>query len=787
MPNLVELAHRVARILLQIGLWLGLTLLFLFWGVLGWFRWVGVPEPLQNKLKSEFERRGLILTYDKLYLDGHGDFVVKEVRLFSMKSLQIPFVEMSRLNLQVEWLSWWRGTPFLQGVGIEDADLQLPLSPEQKVFFQQVNAQILFQHQEVSIQSFQARFLNTRIFVEGEFPLNRFVNQSGGSSLLSEPLRKNWGKVEKFSRELVCDRPLEIRLKLSKDTDKPSSLRYEIQMNGSEMSWRNIQFQKLIGSFIVDSQSLQMPILSLERKEGAIRIKALAEWEKKEGWMVIDSRINPGFLATFLPEAWRDRLIDLKFDKTPLTQAEIKFSWKEQFQFKLISDLDWRGISCQGSRLERLQLPLAFEKDRFFIPEAVLQVGKETIKTKLIYEKNTPRLEGEIFGKLDPTALKGFLPVSFSPFLNSCRFTTGADLALKLKGTSFQKGAWDLGGNFSVKEAFYKGIHLPSLESQVVTDFQSLTLKNLLLQREEGEGRAAYLKYDFQTKLVQLQEATAQLQVQEMAHLFGGNFEKYCEPYRFQKAPWVRINEGSIDLGGGKKTQLYIKVTSGKMTYPFLGAIMPFEKVETDLSFNGLILALENFEGQIYQGKLSGKASFDFAQPKARFESQARAVNMEFGDLMQNFFQATNVSGILNGTCSVRGEVDNLVALKGSGEATVEEGYLMSIPFLGGLAGLLNTVIPDFGYAKAKQARTTFTLDRGYVMTDNLQVGSVAFNLIADGNYDFVHDNLDLDARVNLKGPVGIVLFPVSKLFEYHGTGPLSEPVWKAKVFGERP
>ena len=72
-------------------------------------------------------------------------------------------------------------------------------------------------------------------------------------------------------------------------------------------------------------------------------------------------------------------------------------------------------------------------------------------------------------------------------------------------------------------------------------------------------------------------------------------------------------------------------------------------------------------------------------------------------------------------------------------------------------------------------------------MTDDLEIGSVAFNLIANGNYDFLRDNLDMDARVNLKGPMGIVLFPVSKLFEYHGTGPLSEPVWKAKVLGNKP
>jgi len=55
--------------------------------------------------------------------------------------------------------------------------------------------------------------------------------------------------------------------------------------------------------------------------------------------------------------------------------------------------------------------------------------------------------------------------------------------------------------------------------------------------------------------------------------------------------------------------------------------------------------------------------------------------------------------------------------------------------------------------------------------------------LIGNGNYDFVEDKIELDVRLNVRGPAGLVLFPVSKLFEYRGTGTLAQTRWEPKLF----
>jgi hypothetical protein len=130
------------------------------------------------------------------------------------------------------------------------------------------------------------------------------------------------------------------------------------------------------------------------------------------------------------------------------------------------------------------------------------------------------------------------------------------------------------------------------------------------------------------------------------------------------------------------------------------------------------------------------------------------------------------------------GQLGNLDTMKGEGEITIKDGYILSIPFLGGLSEMLSSVIPNFAMAKAGKAHSTYTLDQGRILSKDVEISSAIFTVIGEGNYDYVRDNLNMDMRVNAKGVAGILLFPVSKLFEYKGSGSLKKPVWQPKVFG---
>jgi hypothetical protein len=54
--------------------------------------------------------------------------------------------------------------------------------------------------------------------------------------------------------------------------------------------------------------------------------------------------------------------------------------------------------------------------------------------------------------------------------------------------------------------------------------------------------------------------------------------------------------------------------------------------------------------------------------------------------------------------------------------------------------------------------------------------------MLGHGDIHFLDDRLDFDVQINANGP-GLVLLPMYKLFEYHGEGSLTKPIWHPKRF----
>ena len=95
----------------------------------------------------------------------------------------------------------------------------------------------------------------------------------------------------------------------------------------------------------------------------------------------------------------------------------------------------------------------------------------------------------------------------------------------------------------------------------------------------------------------------------------------------------------------------------------------------------------------------------------------------------------------------------------------------------------MKVFIPFLDLGKATDADSKFTFSDGIITFSEINIYSVAFAMIGSGTYDYIMDNVNLKMRANMQGPLGIIFFPVSKLFEYEGTGTLKETKWEPVVF----
>jgi len=116
-----------------------------------------------------------------------------------------------------------------------------------------------------------------------------------------------------------------------------------------------------------------------------------------------------------------------------------------------------------------------------------------------------------------------------------------------------------------------------------------------------------------------------------------------------------------------------------------------------------------------------------------------------------------------------------------SGYIRIEEGSVLSVPFLRPLSLILNQVIPGIGYEPARKAYVAFQVENRKISTKNLQVAGPGFNLLGSGGVDFFTGKMDMTVRVNAHGVPGMVLLPVSKLLEFESNGTLSQPDWQLK------
>ena len=98
---------------------------------------------------------------------------------------------------------------------------------------------------------------------------------------------------------------------------------------------------------------------------------------------------------------------------------------------------------------------------------------------------------------------------------------------------------------------------------------------------------------------------------------------------------------------------------------------------------------------------------------------------------------------------------------------------------------MLNALIPgeNIGYSVARTATATFQVAGGKVTLPDFSAATTTFKLMVAGKVDYLKDRVDFLARVNLNGPPGMLLFPVSKLFEYAADGTMADPAWHARFF----
>jgi hypothetical protein len=223
------------------------------------------------------------------------------------------------------------------------------------------------------------------------------------------------------------------------------------------------------------------------------------------------------------------------------------------------------------------------------------------------------------------------------------------------------------------------------------------------------------------------------------------------------------------------------------MDYTFCKHDLFFPRMSGGVLFREHEILLKGVSATLCNGAVDGNADIRFGKESPGYVAAVKVAKMDFASITKLYFNYGNSHGLLSGAFDFGGLGDDPWTLYGKGSVEVTDGNVFAIPVLGPFSSILNNIVPNMGYNVAHDGVCTFAVENGIITTRDFVVKGLGFSMIGDGRLLFLDDRLNFNIRLNAQGLPGVLLFPMSKLLEYAGTGTLEEPVWKPVLLGGGP
>lgn len=256
---------------------------------------------------------------------------------------------------------------------------------------------------------------------------------------------------------------------------------------------------------------------------------------------------------------------------------------------------------------------------------------------------------------------------------------------------------------------------------------------------------------------------------------------------RFDSGADLKFN-GSFGVGKRRGTlrsyQLDVSAPQN-VSVQLGGKDLPGEALTGTVACEGDRIALQA-QGRVVGGALTASVTWPEISRNEDYTAIVRANRVNYARLAKIFDPTRETTGELSGHLNFTGRGSSTESIRGTGAMKISDADVFSIPLLGPLSGLISAILPveKLLYSRAREATASLAVADGAVSTKNFEAQTLAFRLRVSGVVDIINSRVDLTARMNVRGAPGILLWAVSKLFEYEARGTTAEPGWRPKHLG---
>ncbi len=751
-------------------------------GILLWLQIVGLPRAFFPPLIEAAAREGLSLHFSRMRLSLLEGLVLDDVRLRAEHLPANNEVAVDRAAASLNWRRALRGKVELNALDLRGAQLFLPVETDAGIVrtlrLTKARARLMLADGVVSVPLAQFNLQGIDIVASGQVLLGEQPAANPSESLVPPEVGRALEILEAL--DFGPNAPV-LEIEFAARSGNASELRLpRIVLQADQASYGAVTLRDIHLDASYTDQVLAVRRLGArDGKNGTLN--ASGQWNLHDGnaRADIDSSLTPiPWLMQFHPGGpWPEIVLT----SPPDIRTTLEIVPGAKHRVRLAGSLELGPFGFRGVTFGGISSGFAWRDGDLYASDTVLVLPEGKVRADLMIQPDDVRIR--IDCQADPLPLAVFLDEKAREGIRKMelKFVDPPDIRFEASGKKLDPAALTGRGNLKLGRTVIHNSPMDNATADLSYEGLALTLSNIKVKRPEGTGSGAFT-YDFGRQQVRLDGIRSTMNPVSVLLWADPNVAKETEPYRFKGPPEATVN-GVIGLKDPALTRLTadFSVPQG-LDYDLLDRTLNFGAATGTLKFTGRQIDLKVPSARLFGGTVMLDATINTGQPDARQKMAVdlRAVNWE--TLTRLYFDYKGSQGVVSGRYDFSFVGGQPRLMRGKGNLLVEDGNVFAIPVLGPLSLLLGSIIPGTGYQTSRRATCDFRVADGEIRTDNLDILGTGFSLIGEGSLFFVDDRMDFNVRVNAKGVPGLILYPVSKLFEYVSDGKMSEPKWRPKI-----
>ena len=749
----------------------------------------GLTKSWREWVVKEVRKQGVEVSFARLTVRPFRGLVAKDVRFYDSPARNRVVAQMNEMVIEANYANAAKGKPFLDALTLVDSSLRLPLDPGQPfgpfVSVEKLNARVLFPPNQVHLTRLDATVLGVRVRASGSLVLPPGFSISPGSG---GPAGEQLASLVKELGMLRFEGPQPLlNVTFAGDITRPDEMLITANLTAEKIRRGSYS----LAALGVDA-TFQNGVVLLSRLDAADatgRLQASGSYEPKS--RAAELRLRSGLdLAGLLRELEVEAARDFVLHSPPQIEltARHRPGGDARPILQMLGHARLGRFSYGGVPFLGMYADFSWDGRRWAVRDlSVKQSGGGELKGDMQQDydetgKGDFRLM--LTSSISPEPLAPLLPEKARSRFKLMKFPDAPRISISARGT--EPGITTLSASGTVKAGrlSYRGIDARGGEAEMRFANGVLSIDSFEVRRSEGIGTGR-VAYDFNAGLWHIHGVKTTLHPAEVVLWIDPEIQDELQPYRFGKRPPVLHLDGTVDPGkGGTRTRLNVIADApGGMDYTFAKKDLHFGTMKGRIFFTDDRLKLTDLRGDLLGGTLRADGEVSLIRARPGHAATVRLADVDFSKLSKLYFDFDDSKGKLDGVCNFTGRGDDVGTLRADGEVTVSEGNVFAIPFLGPLSGILDKLIPGMGYSRARKATATFAIADGILSNKDLVIAGNGFSMFGGGRIWIMEDKIDFDIRINTHGLPGMLLTPVSKLFEYRANSAFSKPDWKPKVF----